>query len=123
MKIEEAQTIKINDKLITVFGEEVIVLEKFNEESNDEIIGIIFTVKNTKTNAINNYYHNILYTSLDNMPESENAFIKWITENRNEQIEFSDLVLLQKTFVSGFERGVYFVVFQSEKTEKIEDAV
>lgn len=118
MKIEEAQTIKINDKLITVFGEEVIVLEKFNEESNDEIIGIIFTIKNTKTNAINNYYHNILYMSLDNIPESENAFINWITENRNEQIEFSDLVLLQKTFVSGFELGVNFVVFQSEKTEK-----
>lgn len=105
MNLEEAKKIKTNDSLTTVFGDSVVVFDKFNEENNEEVTAIIFTVINPTNNRVTNYYHQILYTNTNNIDESEKSFISWMKENRTEQIEFSDLVLLRTVFLSGFNLG------------------
>jgi hypothetical protein len=103
MRLEQAQQIKVGQKLHNVFLEEVVVTSIYSPSDAGDVI--VFGTVNTRLHK-EGYSFEDLYCDLEEICDEERSFIGWAKENREFVLENEDsFKVMKKSYMAGFGNG------------------
>jgi hypothetical protein len=103
MRLEQAQQIKVGQKLHNALLDEVVVTSIYSPSDDGNVI--VFGTINTRLHK-EGYSFEDLYYDLEEICDEERSFISWAKENREFVLENEDsFKLMKKAYMSGFGNG------------------
>jgi hypothetical protein len=105
MRLDQAYNIKVGDKLINCFMENLVVMSVFHHIGHKEDSFIIGTV-DTRMRLVDYSYQDLYYLdSCEELCDEELSWINWAKDNYNELYAEDNLALIQSAYMKGFANG------------------
>jgi hypothetical protein len=105
MRLDQAYNIKVGDKLINCFMENLVVMSVFHHIGHKEDSFIIKTV-DTRMRLVDYSYQDLYYLdSYEELCDEELSWISWAKDNYNELYAEANLALIQSAYMKGFANG------------------
>jgi hypothetical protein len=103
MRLEQAQQVKVGQKLHNALLEEVVVTSIFSPSDAGDVI--LFGTVNTRLHK-ESYSFEDLYHDLEEVCDEERSFISWAKENREFLLDNEESFrAIKKAYMAGFGNG------------------
>lgn len=106
MRIDQAQNLKIGDKVLNTFMSHLTVNSiKMVHLDNEELLHILVTTSD-EANSRDTYHHEDIYLpDLDGVSDEEKSWLNWAKDNSDFIEEFDHLPSIRNIYMSGFANG------------------